>query len=302
MRRWDWFGRLADTVSIVAAVGALVGLALSGPAQQIIMAAALSALTLTATLVAWLQSKQLHEAAEVVVSGQMLTSSLQPFAGAIDDLTRGHRALAPKPGGQPDAQGFVNRCESACRTAAIALQALTGRTCRVALQELYTTDQPNGGQRAAVRTIATSDRGGTTGQASVDWVDENTDFQQLVSGAEYFHSHDLRVDMQEGYRNSHWTADKLKEWKQSGQYPYLSTVVWPISVRVLRADGKHEAEMAGFLSVDSKDTEVFDLAIVKPLGAALASAAYTGLSLYGAIKATQERAGTTGKGDHVARS
>lgn len=299
MRRWDWFGRLADAVTIVASLGALIGLALSGPIQQVIMAAALSALAVAATTVAWFQSRQLHEAAEIVVTGQMLTSSLQPFAGAVDDLTRGHRALAPGSDGQPDPQGFVNRCESACRTAATALQSLTGRTCRVALQELYTTDQPNGQQRAAVRTIATSDRGGATGQASVDWVDENTDFQLLVSGAEYFHSDDLRVDLQEGYRNSHWTSDKLKEWKQTGGYPYLSTIVWPIAVRV---DGLHEWEMAGFLSVDSKETEVFDLAIVKPLGAALASAAYTGLSLYGAIKDAQERRSATGKGDNVASS
>lgn len=141
MGKWDWFGRLADLVTIVASIGALAAFAWTGSTQQVIMAAALSGLAVSATVIAWRQSKQLYDAAEMVVAGQMLTSSLQPFAGAVDDLTRGHHALAPGMGRDPDAQAFVNRCEAACRTAATAFDALTGHTCRVTLQELYTTSE-----------------------------------------------------------------------------------------------------------------------------------------------------------------
>lgn len=274
MRRWDWFGRLADCITIIAAVGAVIGFALSGPLQQVVMAAGLSIVAISSTGVGFLQSRQLHLAIEARMGGEVLKNSLQPFASAVDDLTRGHHALLAS---SPDAQSFVNRCEAACRSVAAVLHTLTGRNCRVALQELYTVDQSDGQQRAAVRTIATSDRGAATGPASVDWADENTDFDALVKGAECFCSGDLREDLQEGYRNSHWPPDKLKEWKQSGGYPYISTVVWPIRVR---PDGQDEWKLAGFLSVDSKDTDVFELAVVGPLGAALASAAYTGLSLY----------------------
>lgn len=286
--KWDVFGRTADAVTIVAAIVSFVALFLSAPIQQVILASSLSALTIASVAMAWIQSKQLHEAAAATVRGERVITALPAFSNAVDDLKRGYYEFAARGQGNAEAaaQGFVNRCEAACTGAAGALQTLTGHECRVTLQELYYPESAGRARTSgAVRTIASSDRTAPTGTGTTDWVDENTDFASLVAGSDYFHSDDLRVDLQEGYRNSHWTPDKLREWKSTGKYPYLSTIVWPVRVRV---DGSHAWTMAGFLSADSKDTEAFDLGVMRHLGAAWASVAYTGLSLYGSIKDAQE--------------
>lgn len=282
---WDWFGRTADVVTIVAAVISAAALFVTGSAQQVVMALALSALAIAATIVAWGQSHQLYNAAEAGLQSHMLVFALGPFSEAMTELKRGYSALLLYL--EEDFEfanartQLVSRFEAACNNTTAAFQAMAGHDCRVTLQELYTIDQPDDQVRAAVRTVATSDRGAATGPESVDWVDENTDFASLVAGAEVFHSADLRESLQQGYRNSHWTPERLHQWHLDGDYPYLSTIVWPIRVRI---DGSQKWKMAGFLSVDSKQPDVFDLPALKPLGAALASAAYMGLSLYGAVK------------------
>jgi len=281
-RGWDVFGRTADVIGIIGAVVAALSLLVDAPAQQVIMAVTLSVLTAAATAAAWVQSRQLHSAAEEAVQAQRVIGALDPFAGAVDHFKRAHQEL---PADDSEitpaiAQAFVNQCEMACIFAASAMKALTGQDCRVILQEIYSVDEPRG-PRSAVRTIATSDRGGPTGKSTVDWVDENTDFSYLVGGEGIYFCEDLREAIKNGYRNSHWTPIKLTEWGQSGEYPYLSTVVTPVRARQ-KADDQWGCE--GFVSIDSKVPKAFDRATVEPLAAALASVAYTGLSRYTAIK------------------
>ena len=281
-RKWDVFGRTADVIGIVGAVVAMLSLLVDAPVQQVMMAATLSVIAVTAAAAAWVQSRQLHSAAEETVQARRVIGALDRFANAVDHFKRAHQEL---PADDSEitpaaAQGFVNQCEMACIDAASAMKDLTGQDCRVVLQEIYSVDTPDG-PRFAVRTIATSDRGGPTGEGTVDWVDENTDFSDLVGGEGIFFCEDLRDAIKNGYRNSHWTPAKLKEWAQSGGYPYLATVVTPVRAR-RKTDRKWHCE--GFLSIDSKVSGAFDLSTVKPLAAALASVAYTGLSRYTAIK------------------
>lgn len=296
----DTFGRVADLVTILGVVVSAVVLVVHGSAQQVIMAVTLSFLTVVTCGMAWRQSVQLNEAAARVLQVETLNADLAShaqkvnraltlFSNAVEDFKRAYYELSRPDVESPGsaAQGFSNKSEAACMAVASALRTLTGHECRVVLQELYTLDQSSG-PTGAVRTINTSDRTALPGLGTVDLVERNTDFAALVAGGEYFHSNDLRVNLQAGYMNSHWTPDKLREWSQTGDYPYLSTVVWPIRVR---RDGTSTTStwlLAGFLSVDSRDAGVFDLTVVKPLGAAVASVAYTGLSLYGVIQDSQE--------------
>ncbi len=96
-------------------------------------------------------------------------------------------------------------------------------------------------------------------------VDQNTDFHyiiQKVAGFDrYFFSNDL-LQWGKKYRNSHPT------W----QNDYRSTIVWPI--RGPRVDSPTGDDVAGFLCVDSLQTNIFDSKISVEMGAAVADMLY----------------------------
>lgn len=290
---WISLGRWADIVGIVsAAVGALVLVLSPSALAQSIMAGALAVLAIGSTVVAWKQSKQLYESADAVLAANRVAGSLPNFQKALDDFKNAYFSVNGERD-DPDTLQFVQRCGAACEEAAAGFTELAGDTARVVLKEVYSVDVGTH-QRMAVRTVASSDRDALVGFDSIDWVDENTDFELLrTSTAEVFDSNDLTRDLDGGYRNSHWSPDKLKEWKRTGEYPYRSTVVWPIRVKIHHEGAaiggvQQTWSLAGFLSVDSKKPGVFNLEAVRPIGAGLASAAYTGLSRYRAIHADAE--------------
>lgn len=290
---WDSVGRWADVVGIAsAALGAVLLLVTSSSVAQAIMAVGLSILAIGSTIVAWKQSRQLYESADTVLAANRVTESLPFFQKALDDFKNAYFSLHDDRD-DPDTTQFVLRCEAACEKAADGFEELSGAKARVVLKEVYAVDA-DGKQRLAVRTVASSDRETLVGAGSIDWVDENTDFERLrTSSDEVFESSDLRGDLVRGYRNSHWTPEKLTEWEHGGGYPYLSTLVWPVRVKVRHeGNGKSGVQqtwvLAGFLSVDSKQAGVFGSAAIRPIGAGLASAAYTGLSRYRAIRADAE--------------
>lgn len=192
-RGWNWFGRFADVVAIVfAAVGA-GALVWNTSITQAVMAASLALLTIASTVVAWRLTQELIRAQQGIASNQRLAGSLGKFSDAVDDFKRGYYSLNHE-GQKPNTQQFVERCETACRTAAEAFSGLTGHKCRVVLKEMYVLEPSAGQQRAAVRTIALSDPAGQIEHSAVDWVDENEDFKRLgVLGEEYFLSGDLRI-------------------------------------------------------------------------------------------------------------
>ena len=111
---------------------------------------------------------------------------------------------------------------------------------------------------------------------------DNTDFSRLFFAAdEFFLANDLPDELASGYKNSHWTSERLAEWRRTGDYPYRSTAVWPLRGRVEDSgSGEGRFEIAGFLSVDSPDAGIFDRDTVKPVGEVFAHAAYSGLVLY----------------------
>lgn len=288
-------GRVADFLSIATVIVSAVLLVVKGSAAEFIMAAALSVIAITMTVVALAQSKQLSDANALILQRESFRNAIPKFSDAVDGFKRAYRtilALHTNPGGSESARSeFVACVSQACKDVAESFQQMTGHPCRVTLQELYSEVDPAGAILAAVRAVASSDRNARLGEDSVDLVVANSDFTLLVAGGEYFFSNDLRTSLQEGYKNSHWNEEKLKQWRLDGGYPYLSTIVWPIRAR---ADGAWD--LVGFLSLDSKDEDAFDVLLLNPLGASLAGVAYTGLSLTRAMIGSQLPEPDEGKG------
>lgn len=271
-------GTLADFIQVATVLFAAVSLIVTKGAVAAIMASALSVIALTSLVIIWrletaLRRKSRSESAGIAIPG---------LAAAIADMTRAHQALRDGEAGA--SRAFVQLCEQACKDFATALTAMTGRTCRVTLHEVYV---PENGLDTdwSVQKIAGSYGPQPEGRSddAVDLICDNTDFDLIMNGAPIYLCNDLVEAISTGYRNSHWTPEKLAEWHRTGEYPYRSTVVWPLRESVVR-DGDTIFELAGFLSVDASESGTFDRDTVQPLGEAVAHAAYIGLVTYRDLK------------------
>jgi hypothetical protein len=156
----------------------------------------------------------------------------------------------------------------------------TGFACRVTVVQVYA---PNAGNRLAVRRVCTSypDSGKRPGKSQIDWVEENTDFKDLFdTGDAYFFCNDLPNELGEGYRNSHWSRDKIAEMRKKGDWPYRSTIVWPVRGWIAPGPGEGRWDVTGFVCVDSKAANVFDQDLDVAPGETFAYALYLGLAAY----------------------
>jgi hypothetical protein len=127
------------------------------------------------------------------------------------------------------------------------MSAATGVKCRAVVKTVYAP--PGDRQDMAVHTFVTSEVVEPRPVQSVDWVKENTDFDEILYGdREYFWSNDLSEDLQLGYKNSHFTPQALR-----AGLPYRSTIVWPIQ----GAEGD-TWDVKGFLCVDTQGPGAFE--------------------------------------------
>jgi hypothetical protein len=280
-------GAFADIVGLVTAVVTAASLVITSGFVAGVMAVVLGLLAIASVLLVWrlewilLERETAAREREGAARHRERAAAATPgLAGSIGDLSRATIALTS--GGEGSARAFVHHCEAACREFSRALQALTGASCRVTLQEVYVpTSGPD--EDLAVKAIASS-YGMTNrslGAARVDLVRENTDFLRLFELEDFYLANNLPDEIASGYKNSHWPPEKLAEWRRTGDYPYKATAVWPLR-GVVDGPGPDESkvEIVGFLSVDSPDAGIFDRDTVKPLGEAFAHAAYSGLVLY----------------------
>jgi hypothetical protein len=154
---------------------------------------------------------------------------------------------------------FRETANRVCLELAGAFKQVTSAECRITIKETYLNSMGvvHGVERSdlAVKDLASS---APTPRGSVDWVSANTDFNDILRGnATHFFSNDLPAQLRRGYRNSHWTEDRLKQWSEDGNYPYRSTIVWPVRTLVENTDGKLAWSQLGFLCVDSPDSGTF---------------------------------------------
>jgi hypothetical protein len=126
-----------------------------------------------------------------------------------------------------------------------AFAAITGAPCRVTVKQVF---YPDHGERLAVRDLFRSHPAEVRPEDHVDWVDENTDFEEiLASGAKFWLCDNIEDEFNKRYKNSHITPEKAKR----GEVPYRSVLV----VRI--AGPGAPVELAGFLCVDSLEIGIF---------------------------------------------
>lgn len=209
------------------------------------------------------------------------------MAQSMSDLSRATVAISNRTPASETV--FLTHLEAACRSFAEAMRVATASHCRVTVQELYAPEPqvpPSGhsSKEFAVRTIARSgawSEGAANARGGVDWVGENTDFEAVfLRGQPYYLCNDLVVELSAGYRNSHWPPERLKEMQASQNYPYRSTIVWPLRGRITGPGPDNDWAILGFLSVDSPNTDSFAASSIVPVGETFAHALYAGLNMY----------------------
>ncbi len=165
---------------------------------------------------------------------------------------------------------------------ASAFSLISGVHCRACVKIILIDDLNAGQARPYVETLARdNDDPNPAMRHPRDFVDANTDFWLLMKRPELrcFVCNNLRREP--GYTNSHWPE------KVDGNTTlrYNSTIVWPIR-KLIEQPGNPEAELLGFLCVDSVSTGAFWERYDFSIGAGLADA------LYCFIRRWRDRAGS----------
>jgi hypothetical protein len=172
---------------------------------------------------------------------------------------------------------FSDAAARVCLALSGAYTQVVGQECRVTLKETFLSDDdsPLGGPQTDLVVVELRSTASQPAR-TVDWVSENSDFDRIYrSDAKYFFSNDLPSQLKRGYRNSHWTPERLKQWAADGSYPYRSTIVWPVRALVESADGELAWSQVGFLCVDCASENAFDEGIDVAYGDIVARSLYT---------------------------
>lgn len=284
-------GTIADVVGILGALAAVWSLLSSDDIPQSVLAVALGVLTIVSVLVALRLSAMMSILKTKVRAAddragllEKRWSALTKLEKATEHLSRSTVIAARLE--EASAERFAENLELACRELSDVMREITGKDCRVTLQEVYAANHGTR-QELAVRRIASSSYNGTVGNesTSIDWVAENTDFHTVVENGGHYVCNDLVAALQAGYRNSHWDTGLLATWQHTGDYPYRSTMVFPVSGQSLHPG---QDSLRGFLSIDSKAVNVFDEDIVGVIGRLVTLTTYASLVQFRAWREDDE--------------
>lgn len=244
-----WWRVVTGLLAIVGVVLAAVSLYMPERPAQVVLA---SGLALVATvsmicMVAAIVSSQINgKGVARALRWSLATRNLADAAQQLADLAADSLKLEPA-----TARG---QAREACAQLEKAFTAAAGSDCRVTIKELYASE--NG---LAVRSLIAPSRR-TLSPTSLDLVADNTDFDAIFSGKDFYIHNNLPQALVSGYQNSHWTPDLLREWEQSGEYPYRSALVLPIRRRSANgSDGSESWDTLGFLCIDSPKQEAFSI-------------------------------------------
>jgi hypothetical protein len=237
-----WLGTVADVISVLSALVFVSALVWKRPLPQAILAIALGLLAVSFMALSFHLQRQQFLEAERERRRSRHAESLDYLAEAVGALRTGAANLVLG----TDPSSFNQPATLAVTKLAEAMSAATGVKCRAVVKTVYA---PGGRNDVAVRTFVASDGVEPRRSQGIDWVKENTDFDEILyRNQEYFLSNDLSKDLQLGYKNSHFTQEALR----SG-LPYRSTIVWPIQ------GGEGDTfDLKGFLCVDSKAVGAFE--------------------------------------------
>lgn len=155
---------------------------------------------------------------------------------------------------------------------------ITGARCRACVKMIYIADEKTDAEtrRFAVRTYCRSEDIPEPEPAKgVDWVDDNTDFDELMytPSMKCYFKNNLPYP---GYMNSHWTSKQMEK----GEMDYRATIVFPIRKRLLGDTAGKETsyhpdqDILGFLCIDSQVKNVFNRRYDIEIGCTFSDALY----------------------------
>lgn len=216
------------------------------------------------------------------------------YAEGVQVMDRAHRRLKEATdtalfgdSGESARVLVLERLQQSLSAFAEAFTLVTGTNCRASIKEVYVEELPKAVSRSAiiefekelfVATIVRSDADASaqvTGE-SPDRVSENTDFARVLSSIKPYHEGDLpREWLSRRYENSHW-GDELR---QSKEFLYRSTIVWPVENHRPRTsregDTEGEEPVIAVLCVDSRKRHAFRPRADLQFGSLYAHALYT---------------------------
>lgn len=174
---------------------------------------------------------------------------------------------------------FIERMKSSLDYFAQSFTLITGSPCRACIAEVNVDTDIHSNRRSppdpsdifVVNIILRSGERQWTPE-NPQPVAKNTDFLHILQTGQPFFNNDLPMSFRKmDYQNSKWDRNLLK----SHNYPYRSTIVWPISQSAtpLAAPSELQPPLA-FLCVDTKRVHAFRHVSDVPLGWCYAHAVY----------------------------
>lgn len=206
--------------------------------------------------------------------------------GALHDLRDAWHAVSR---GDSD-QAVLEILTKSIKNFASAFSLTTAVHCRACIKELRWPEDvdPQDPHLGVVSTLCRSQDGPPPPKEfpPVDTVSDNSDFLVLLRQPHeqtFFSNNLLKA---RGYKNSHWTSEVHKR----KEYPYISTVVWPIRKEIISQTDRTDRyyDCLGFLCIDSKARNVFRKRFDKEVGAGYADALYMFWRCWIASKSSQK--------------
>jgi hypothetical protein len=180
--------------------------------------------------------------------------------------------------GDSSEESFLMHLRRSLRSLAEAFSLATGASCRVSVKA--TATGPMNGQSLSdveVITLCRSTDEEEPTRVEPDRIGANTDFRKIFAENHgYFFSNDLPAELSQGYQNSHWSDQTIRERR----FDYCATIVWPIGRTRAVDGGNARKEVIGFLCVDTLRTGAFNVTYDEPLGSAFAQALYLALKRF----------------------
>lgn len=174
---------------------------------------------------------------------------------------------------------FIERLSLSLDSFAQSFTLITGSQCRACIAEVNvdTDIRPHRGSPPSPADIFVINiilRSGEQrwGPEKPQPVAKNTDFLHILQTGKPFFNNDLPMSFRKmEYENSKWDRNLLK----TRDYPYRSTIVWPISQSAAQLAGPSELQPPlAFLCVDTKRVGAFKHVSDVPLGWCYAHAVY----------------------------
>lgn len=181
--------------------------------------------------------------------------------------------------GTDDLKQCIEKLSHSLDAFAQAFSLVVGSPCRTCLAEVRVDTS-----RQAAKTIAAEDafvvtvllRSGPDaeiGEESNEPVVGNSDFLEIYKNGRPYLNNNLPLAFKEGsYENSKWTP-RRSEMLKAHDYPYSSTIVWPIRLSNTPLRGRSKPPLA-FLCVDTKKVGAFVSRADVPLGGCYSHALY----------------------------